>query len=339
MSDFRTIAIITETLRATLDQSVKKDYNPTRNPKATAVQPVKQGGGKPDALPEVGVNVHLYHISPNPSWRNEDLPTRTSSGETVQRPRLALDLHYLLTFYGEDSLLEPQLILGSVTRTLHSHPFLTSEQITQAISHASEHLHDELKQCNPCPADEIERVKFTMIPLSLEELSKLWSVFFQSYYTLSVVYQASVVFIDALETPSTPVSVKKRDLYVKPNIERAVKLVTINADKRVIRVGDNIELSGTNVGPGYVYLYVSEKLDPTKRSKLNPPYTKTVSGNSDTFEKVEVQADLTWDVTWDTSKRNSGGYVIHAVAKPRTAEELSETERAAVQVWLENDAT
>ena len=50
---------------------------------------------------------------------------------------------------------------------------------------------------------ETETVKLTIMPLNLEELSKLWSVFFQSTYNLSVAFQASVVIIDGTEI-STP---------------------------------------------------------------------------------------------------------------------------------------
>ena len=61
-------------------------------------------------------------------------------------------------------------------------------------------------------ADAVERVKFTQSPLSLEELSKLWSVFFQAPYALSVAYQATVVLIDGEENPSPALPVLTRGL-------------------------------------------------------------------------------------------------------------------------------
>jgi hypothetical protein len=47
---------------------------------------------------------------------------------------------------------------------------------------------------------QIENVKLTPISLSLEELSNLWSVFFQVPYALSVAYEAAAVLIE----PGTP---------------------------------------------------------------------------------------------------------------------------------------
>jgi hypothetical protein len=58
-------------------------------------------------------------------------------------------------------------------------------------------------------------VKFTQLPLTLEELSKLWSVFFQTQYTLSVAYQGTVVLIESEDSFSSPLPVQLRNLYVE----------------------------------------------------------------------------------------------------------------------------
>ena len=55
-------------------------------------------------------------------------------GNWRSRPQAALDLHYLLTFYGNEAQLEPQRLLGSVVRTLHARPVLTRQQIQQTIA-------------------------------------------------------------------------------------------------------------------------------------------------------------------------------------------------------------
>ena len=80
------------------------------------------------------VNVFLYQVTPSSARRNEDLPTRRSNGTVVQRPQSALDLHYLFTFHGDDTQLEPQRLLGSVARTLEAQPALTATLITDAVN-------------------------------------------------------------------------------------------------------------------------------------------------------------------------------------------------------------
>ena len=91
----------------------------------------------------------------------------------MNRPRIGLDLHYLLTFYGSEAGFVPQRLLGSVVRTLHARPVLSRTQIQQALT-----AFPALQSSNL--ADDVELVKFTQLPLTLEELSKLWSVFFQT---------------------------------------------------------------------------------------------------------------------------------------------------------------
>ncbi len=59
-------------------------------------------------LPAVGVNIFLYQVSPNVAWRNADLPTPRADNSLLHRPQAALDLNYLLTFYGEDTTLDQQ---------------------------------------------------------------------------------------------------------------------------------------------------------------------------------------------------------------------------------------
>ena len=211
MSDFRSVAAVTETLRGMLEFEVRDDLNciqPSCQVTATAVKPVAQGNASENNLPEVGVNTFLYKVSPNPSWRNSDLPTRRADGSVIHKSRMPLDLSYLLTFYGSDAFLEPQIVLGSVIRALNAHPILTREQIRASVNPK-----DALRNTNLDA--EIELVKFTMIPLSLEELSKIWSIFFQSPYVLSIAYQASVIFIDGKELPRRALPVAEPLVYVQ----------------------------------------------------------------------------------------------------------------------------
>ena len=43
-------------------------------------------------------------------------------------------------------------------------------------------------------------MKFTPEQMTLDDLSKLWSVFFQTPYALSVAYEATVVFVEGEES-------------------------------------------------------------------------------------------------------------------------------------------
>src|SRR6185436_427600 len=165
------IATVTETLRFLLDQPVGVSVPSAIS---TAVRPEEVPSGPV-------VNVFLYQITPNPSWRNDDLPFRAEDGTVVRRPQAALDLHYLLTFHGSDASLEPQRLLGTVARVIHSRPVLDRNTVRLAVSGKAVLAGSDL-------ADQVDLVRITPMPLTLEELTKLWSVFLQTKYMLCVAF-------------------------------------------------------------------------------------------------------------------------------------------------------
>jgi hypothetical protein len=205
MSNYLAVATVTSALRQVIYDEVA-DLIPGAQVDVTHLRP----GGETASTPTTGVNVFLYGVSSNPQWRNNDLPTRRNDGSLVQRPQAALDLHYLVSFYGDDTKLESQRLLGGVVRALHARPTLTRATLRAVIT-ANEQL---LRGSDM--AEALEPVRFTPVPLSLEELSKLWSVLFQTPYALSLAYKASVVLVEAEATPSPSLPTRARNLYVVP---------------------------------------------------------------------------------------------------------------------------
>jgi hypothetical protein len=231
MSNFLAIATVTATLSRVLSGPVGADVSGAT---VTTVRPDGTGSG----TPPTGVNIFLYQVSPSAAARNEDLPTRGADGHPMRRPRVGLDLHYLFTFYGRDAQLEPQRVLGSVVKTLHARPVLSRAQIRNAVSGFPFLARSNL-------ADDVELVKFTQLPLSLEELSKLWSVFFQTSYTLSVAYQGTVVLIESDDSHASPLPVRLRNLYVETFREPLVEaVVAASADDDPIVSGNVIRVLG-----------------------------------------------------------------------------------------------
>jgi hypothetical protein len=225
MSNYLAIATVTATLRRNLQAAISVDV-----PGTTV------GTGRPDGtdngVPDAGVNIFLYQVTPNPGWRNADLPTRDSDGSLGRRPQVALDLHYLMSFYGDEPKLEPQRLLGSVARTLQAHPVLTREMIQDTLQ---DPLFNFLAGSDL--ADSVESVKFTPSFLSLEELSKLWSVFPQAPYVLSVGYQGTVVLIEGRAEPQEALPVRTRNVYAVPFRQPTIERIMSRLDDGSI-VGD-----------------------------------------------------------------------------------------------------
>jgi hypothetical protein len=235
VSNFLAIAAVTASLSHVLQGAIGGDV-----PGATVTTVRPDGTAAANRPPTV--NLFLYHVLPNAAMRNADLPMRRSDGSLVQKPVAALDLHYLLTFYGDDVQLQPQRLLGSAVRTLHARPVLTRDVIQAAITDptfAASVGQSDLEQ-------QIERVKIAPLHLSLEELSKLWSVFFQTPYALSAAYQAAVVLIDSEECPTPPnLPVREPSVLVVPFRQPVIERIgSVAGPEQPIVAGTTLVIRG-----------------------------------------------------------------------------------------------
>ena len=247
MSNYLAIATVTAALQQVL-------HTPVSNAVGSAVV----GFNRPDAGTATTplVNIFLYQVTPNAAYRNEDLPTRRSDGSLSQRPQAAFDLHYLFTFHGNDAQLEPQRLLGAVATTLHSQPLLSTDNINNAVTTFSFLAGSGLDS-------QIERVRFTPTALSLEEFSKLWSVFFQVEYSLSAVYQASVVLMESSDTPVPAPPVIQPNLYVVPFRSPYISQIIAQDGKPITSVS-TILIQGTHLmNPNTFVFLEGQELSPT----------------------------------------------------------------------------
>jgi hypothetical protein len=234
VSNHLAIATVTGTLQRTLTKAVA-----TVTAGAATVSTKRPDGAAP--APGPGIHIFLYQVMPNAAYRNADLPVRRPGGEIVQRPQAALSLHYLLSFTGDDTKLEPQCLLGAVVRHLHARPLLAHDDIRDTITTAP--LAGVLAKSTL--GDQSEHVRFTPLNLSLEELSKVWSVFFQTPYLLSVAYEASVVLIESDDTPHPALPVTSRNVYVVPLQQPVIdRIVSAAGDREAIVSTSTLRIVG-----------------------------------------------------------------------------------------------
>lgn len=203
MSNALAIATVTVTLREILQESATYIVPGSE---VLTLRPQEMENRPAD---NARINIFLYQIVPNTALRTADLPTRRTDGTLIQPPQSAWDLHYLLSFYGNESTVEAQRLLGSTVDILHAQPFLSRSKIRSIINNANnEYLADSNLD------EQVESIKFIPLILNLEELSKVWSVFFQTTYALSVAYQASVVLIEGRDIARPALPVRDRNIYV-----------------------------------------------------------------------------------------------------------------------------
>ena len=196
MSNYEAVATVTAILQRILQSKVQTDIDGVR---VTTIQPRNIGNG----TPETGINLFLYHVIRNPALNNMDTTPFRSKGLSLKR-QAALDLYYMVSLYGNDIELEPQRLLGSVVRTFNDCPSIKPEVITQVTADPSFSFLAGYNQGN-----QIQQLQIVPIDISLDDLSKIWSVFFQSPYLLSLVYKITMVMIDGEETMGRNLPVKE----------------------------------------------------------------------------------------------------------------------------------
>jgi len=192
MSNPLAIAATTATLRRLLESGLDGASIPV------VTLPPDRAKTAPESEENGWLNLFLYNTQLNGAWRNQPLPGQVRPGENGQPP-LALDLFYLITAYDHPSGETPvdaHELLGRAMSTLHDHPLLGRKEIADALAGTG-------------LEDQIERVRITPHPLSVDELSKLW-VIFQTEYRISAVYQVAVVLIDSNNSSRAALPVLKR---------------------------------------------------------------------------------------------------------------------------------
>ena len=186
MSNYLAIATVTATLQRVLQTVLQQDIEGAR---ATTLPPAGILAG----APEVGVNIFLYQVVSNHALANYDSVSNRTKANPLNR-QVVVDLYYMMSCYGNDAELQPQRVLGSVVSTLADKRILTSELIRSTCNDATFPF-----LADSDLADQIQQVNIVPVDISLEDLSKAWSVFYQAPYVLSIAYRACLIVVEGRE--------------------------------------------------------------------------------------------------------------------------------------------
>ena len=175
------------------------------------------------------INLYLYQIEENKHLKNDD------------NSRLWLNLFYLVTPFDNSSSnngfdgidVQTQIILGDAMRVFHDYPII-HPSLSPETGAVDEILDRRLK-------DSIEKIKITPQPMSLDDLSKIWTSI-KGDLKLSVVYQISVVQIDSLKGKRYPAPVLSRNIDVIPLKSPFIKEIS----PHIACINDELKISGRN---------------------------------------------------------------------------------------------
>jgi hypothetical protein len=289
MSDFQAFGAVSATLRDLLLDRMELPSDVGRSMfDVTVGYPRSDSTGA--TLESSRVNLFLYRVTENGALKNQHLPEE-GRGDAYEHPPLALDLHYLLTAYGttEETTGFPndvraQTLLGSAMRVLHD-----CSIITERISTISEAVPRPI--LHPALQDAREHVRLSLEPLSIEDLSKVWTALTMPF-RLGASYHVSVVQIQSRRPrhfpqlvgeppqrvpadfgtpPSTGPRVFAAVLRVPFVSEISTRAGAIERRTPFVRVGDIVVLRGLNFGNRPARVFIAEvevQVTPTSDDRL-----------------------------------------------------------------------
>jgi hypothetical protein len=199
MSNSRAIAAVTATLRSLLHFHLNADTRLSLT--NVTIQPLDRARDNVDHTLNQ-VNLFLYMIARNGAWVNADMPRHVKPGESAMSP-LPLNLYYLVTPFGKnDDAAEPfgHELLGKAMSIFFDHPVLSAADIKAAT--AALLPDSDLDR-------QVEQLRITFQPLTMEDLSKLWSGFAMQY-RLSAAYEVGVTLIESTRGTRTPLPILMR---------------------------------------------------------------------------------------------------------------------------------
>jgi len=132
MSNALAIAAVTSTIRYVLERALAAPHpGPVGGAAVRTLRLDQLSTG--DLAGTAGLNLLLYQVTPNHAGNLTDLPTRDASGALRRRPNAALDLHYLLTAFGDEASLEGQRLLARAVVALAATPVLTRDVVADLV--------------------------------------------------------------------------------------------------------------------------------------------------------------------------------------------------------------
>lgn len=149
-----------------------------------------------------GVNLFLYRVSASPFLANSGWRGDRGNPQGSKRSPLSLTLHYMLTAYAKKAEgaafddVTAHRLLGNAMAVLHEYPVLNDVHDSDFDASLDTQFAKELR-------DSFEKIKVSMVPTTMEELSKIWTGLSKAY-RLSVGYEVSLVQIAPVAPAPAP---------------------------------------------------------------------------------------------------------------------------------------
>jgi hypothetical protein len=261
-----------------------------------------------DPAAQPRLNLFLYRVSPNQGWWNAELPSRGSDGQLISSPPLSINLHYLLTAYGQTNF-QAEILLGYAMHLLHERPVLDRATLQRALTPdplGASILPPGFAALSPADlANQAETITITLEPFDTEEIAKLWTAI-QANYRPTAGYVVSAVLIQTKKPQRSalpvlhrghvdPITGRDRGPVVSPSLDPPYPTLTSATPppgQSAVRLGEAVDFNGTHLAGTDLVVSFTHRL-------LTIPLTIDVgvSKNSSTTTTT-LPADAAAEAAW-----------------------------------------
>ena len=233
------------------------------------------------------VNLFLHQVTPNPAWRNIDLPSLAADGATrLKNPPLALDLHYLLTAYASENS-QAEALLGYAVLMLHENPILPRAVISDLLATLSSNTYNNALKDAGVSA-QIEMIKIAPATLGREEMAWLWTAL-KADYRPTFPFQASVVLVRNDNPAAYSLPVLTRNIVVQAGGVPQLLAVQPPYDQSPIVAGDTVNITGISLNGASAIVLTNPV------AKVSYQFAPAINGLTNTllsFELPDVPAQM-----------------------------------------------
>jgi hypothetical protein len=144
---------------------------------------------KPASPGDAVVSLFLYRVTRRSELLN--MPLRRLAPDRIEGPRLPVELHYLITPLGADSITRQRLV-GVVMQAMHANAILPAAQLEQSLVDSG-----------------VDALRSHLEMLTIDELARVWHAL-QQPYQLSASYIVDLVPLPAASEPLAVAPVRDR---------------------------------------------------------------------------------------------------------------------------------
>jgi hypothetical protein len=258
MADQAAFAAVSSTLRTLLLDRMVTASDVTLAPPDTQVSS------------QARVNLYLMQVMENAELKNQEIPFHGSPA-AYGTPPLSLNLRYLMTTHSEsedqdNSDLNAQTLLGDAMRVLHD--FGNRIDTLRVLTSVGGLMPGD-PILDPRLADEFERLRVTLHPSTIDDLTKIWSALPDASFRRSVVYEVTVVQIETPQPRTLPRPVERRRILATVRSRPVITAAYVKVDPSVergevrVRIGDSITIEASNTTADKLYVRLGA-LDPIR---------------------------------------------------------------------------